>query len=61
MWKITSFFNITDDDADSDDCTHEINVLTLHRSPISHHISEVDQRAVAGEPLVACVLVLEIN
>lgn len=53
-WKNNPFFTITDDDADSDDYTHEINVLTLHGSTILHCVSEVDQSAVAHLPRFPC-------
>lgn len=49
---------ITDDEADSDDYTHETNILTLHCCPILHCMSRVDQSAVASEPLTACALFL---
>lgn len=42
MWK--KKWNIADDDADGDDYTDKINVLTLRR--------QVDPTAVAGENLV---------
>lgn len=54
-----SIFNSTDDGAENDDYTPEMDVWALHRCLILRRRSQVDQSAEAGEPLTACVPFLQ--